>query len=113
MNQTQTINWPGVSGREYLYYIYPIGSSFKKVPGNYIFAKQTNPGYWTPCYIGQTKNLDERLENHEKEVCARRHGATHIHAHLTNGGEVVRKAEEKDLILRWKPPCNQQAWEDI
>jgi hypothetical protein len=108
MNETQTILWPGQSGKEYRYWIYPMGSSFKEEPGNYIFAKQTQPGHWTPCYKGQSNNLSARLENHEKEHCAKRHGATHIHAHLTSGGESVRKAEERDLIIRWKPPCNDQ-----
>ncbi|MFA5293773.1 MAG: GIY-YIG nuclease family protein [Phycisphaerae bacterium] len=108
MSEAQTILWPGLSGKEYKYGIYPIGTSFKKEPGNYIFAKQNTQGYWTPCYIGQTENLDERLGNHEKEACAKRNGATHIHVHLTSGGESIRKAEEKDLIQKWKPPCNEQ-----
>jgi hypothetical protein len=108
MSETPSILWQGKSGKDYKYWIYPIGTSFKEEPGNYIFAKQTQPNYWAPCYIGQSKNLNDRLENHEKEGCAKRQGATHIHAHLTNGGEAVRKAEEKDLIIRWKPPCNDQ-----
>lgn len=108
MSEARTIMWLGQSGEEYKYWIYPIGFSFKKEPGNYIFAKETKPNSWSPRYIGQTKNLDERLGDHEKEVCAKRHGATHIHAHLTSGGESIRKAEERDLILRWQPPCNEQ-----
>jgi len=106
MSEESTIMWPGLSGKEYKYWIYPIGSSFKKEPGNYLFGKETRPGYWSSCYIGQTENLDERLGDHEKEACAKRNGATHIHAHLTGGGEVVRRAEEKDLIAKWNPPCN-------
>lgn len=108
MTEAPTIMWSGKSGKEYKYWIYPIGTSFKEEPGNYIFAKETKPGYWLPCYIGQTEDLDDRLGDHEKEACAKRHGATHIHTHLTSGGETVRKAEEKDLILRWNPPCNEQ-----
>jgi hypothetical protein len=108
MAEARTINWQGQTGKEYQYWIYPIGNSFKEEPGNYIFAKETKPGYWKPCYIGQTENLDKRLGDHEKESCAIRNGATHIHAHLNNGGEATRKAEEKDLIQEWKPPCNEQ-----
>lgn len=59
MSEAQTIIWPGQSDEEYKYWIYPIGSSFKKEPGNYIFAKQTKPNTWSSCYIGQTKNVDE------------------------------------------------------
>lgn len=108
MAEAPTILWPGQSGTEYKYWIYPIDFSFKKEPGNYIFAKETSPQKWTPCYIGQTNNLDERLDDHNEEECAKRHGATHIHAHLTSGGKDVRKAEEKDLIMRWDPSCNDQ-----
>lgn len=108
MTQTPTIMWPGQSGKQYNYYIYPIGRSFNDEPGNYIFAKESTPGRWSPCYVGQTENLDKRLGDHEQEACAKRNGATHIHAHLSSGGEAVRKAEEKDLIVKWKPPCNDQ-----
>jgi hypothetical protein len=108
MSDVPTINWQGKSGTQYRYWIYPIETTFKEESGNYIFAKQTRPGYWAPCYIGQTKNLGDRLGNHEKEACAKRSGATHIHVHGNGNGETHRKAEEKDLILKWQPPCNDQ-----
>jgi hypothetical protein len=108
MAEPLIIMWHGLSGKEYKYWIYPIGTSFKEEPGNYIFAKETKPGHWSPCYIGQTENLDQRLGYHEKETCAKRNGATHIHTHLTSGGETVRRAEERDLLQKWKPPCNEQ-----
>jgi len=101
------VNWPGKSGKTYEYYVHPIGTAFVSKPGNYIYAASAG-GKWKACYIGQTKDLKERLADHEKEACAKRHGATHIHAHVTTGGEVVRKAEEKDLILAHQPPCNDQ-----
>ena len=108
MSEEQTIVWEGKTGAGYKYWIHPIGTTFKEVAGNYVFAKETRPGYWAPCYIGQTNNLNERLNNHEKEACAKRNGATHIHAHTDGSGETVRCAEEKDLILKWQPPCNEQ-----
>jgi len=107
MTEAQTIMWPGKSGKEYQYWIHPINADFKDSAGNYIFAKETSPGRWSPIYIGQTNSLKTRLYDHEKEACAKRNGATHIHAH-TSGGEDARRAEEKDLITRWKPPCNEQ-----
>jgi hypothetical protein len=108
MADAPLINWLGNSGKSYQYWIYPIGTEFKEEPGNYIFAKETSPSKWSPCYIGQTDNLDRRLGDHEKEACAKRQDATHIHTHLSPGGETIRKTEEKDLILKWKPPCNEQ-----
>ena len=106
MADDPTINWSGKSSQTYQYYIYPIGTSLKAEPGNYIFAKETKPGYWRPIYIGQTSNLAQRLGDHEKEECAKQNGATHIHAHLNSSGESARRAEESDLIAKWSPVCN-------
>ncbi len=103
-----TINWPGASGREYKHWIYPIGTSFKDEPGNYVFAKETSPGRWTPIYVGETESLRDRLPNHEKLRCVLGNGGTHIHAHVTSGGQQARLAEEADLRWKWNPPCNEQ-----
>lgn len=102
---TQTILWPGESGTKYKYWIYPIGKQLAAKGGNYIFAKKNAKGHWVPIYIGQTKNLNERFDNHHKADCINRNGATHIHAHL-EPSEAARLAEETDLVRRWKPPCN-------
>lgn len=108
MSEAPEVTWTGSSGRKYKYRSYPLGTSFTEVPGNYIYAKQTTPGRWSACYIGQTDNLGQRLADHEKESCAKRYGATHIHVHRNDSGESTRKAEEKDLILGAQPPCNDQ-----
>lgn len=102
------IYWEGQSGQKYGYWILKIGAKFKAEPGNYIYAKETSQGRWTPVYIGQTSNLNERLAGHSEEQCARRNGATHIHAHTSSDKESERKAEEKDLIQKWAPVCNDQ-----
>jgi len=103
-----TIKWTGISDKEYTYYIYPIDTfNPKSDGGNYLFAMETKPGSYKPVYVGQTNDLKERLGDHEKETCARRNGATHIHAHL-NGNKQSRLDEEKDIIKRWKPVCNDQ-----
>jgi hypothetical protein len=102
---TATIEWPGLSGNSYRYEIYRIGTPLKALGGNYVFAKETSPGRWTPVYIGQTANLSERFDNHHKAACVKRHGATHIHVHLELS-ERKRLDEETDLCRRWNPPCN-------
>lgn len=104
----QTIMWPGASGHVYKYWISPIDSSFKDEPGNYIFAKESSPGQWTPIYIGETESLKDRLSNHEKLTCVKRYRGTHIHTHTTSDGEQVRKAEEADLLSKWETPCNKE-----
>ena len=102
---TPDIEWEGKSGKGYGYWIYPIGTSFKDQPGNYIYAKEVQRGRWRPLYVGQTSSLATRLADHEKEACATRSGATHVHAHVS-GGETKRRQEEVDLIRKWTPVCN-------
>ena len=111
MGEVPTINWPGLSGLEYKYWIYAIGAPMKSQPGNFIFARQTESTTWLPCYIGQCLDLKaDRLDSHQR-ACIRKQGATHIHAHLSSSKESVRMAEETDLSLRLRPPCND-AFED-
>ncbi|MGA2802546.1 MAG: hypothetical protein ABSE97_09310 [Verrucomicrobiota bacterium] len=102
------INWPGKSGKEYKYEIYPIDASFNPEPANYIYAKQSEDGSWTPLYIAQTRDLRQRLEGFEKQTLAIHNGATHIHVHISNEGQAARCSEERDLILCWQPVCNDR-----
>ena len=102
-----TCDWTGKSGKKYKYYVHPLGANFKDEGGNYIFCKKNPQGRWTPQYVGQTNSLKDRLGHHEKEACAKRNGATHIHAHL-NSTESSRLVEEKDLVTNYKPTCNEQ-----
>jgi hypothetical protein len=109
MADERTIMWSGISGEKFKYWINPIGTSYEKVPGNYIFAKETSPNKWTPIYVGETDNLDRRLSNpdeHEKLPCVRRHGGTHIHSHRSVDNGAIRRKEEADIRDNWKPPCN-------
>ncbi len=100
------IYWIGESGRKYGYWIHHMEARFRKVAGNIIFAKQTEAGEWVPVYIGQTRNFDEGLADHDKEVCAQKNGASHVHAHHSSPSEDVREAEKDDLVSKWKPVCN-------
>lgn len=105
--ESNVVNWPGKSGKTYRYQYYIIGEKLKAEPGNYIFAKVVN-NIWVPIYVGETEDLDQRVATHEKRECARKNGATHIHAHLTPGTRQVRLDEETDLRQNFSPPCNEQ-----
>lgn len=100
--------WEGESGKTYRYKIYGIGTSFKDMPGNYIFTKKANFNKWLPIYIGETDSLENRLSNHEKLPCVERNGGTHIHVHSSSSDEEIRCSEEVDLINKWNPSCNKE-----
>lgn len=104
----RTILWSGASNKQYKYWIYDVNTSFKDEPGNYIYAKESSPGRWSPIYIGETESLEDRLSNHPKLPCIRRHGGTHVHVHISSSDEEVRRAEEADLLEKWNPPCNKE-----
>ena len=100
------INWPGQSGKEYQYEVFPIDTAFQAMPGNFIYAKQAEDGSWIPIYITQTRDMHQRLEGHVSMDDAVANGATHIHMHYCTTGQAARCTEERDLIQRWQPVCN-------
>ena len=104
--ESSTYNWPGQSGKEYPYEIYPVDAAFKPWPGNYIYAKQLADGDWAPIYIAQTRDLHQRLEGNVSLADAMANGATHVHAHYSTTGQSGRHDEERDLVQRWHPVCN-------
>jgi hypothetical protein len=99
-------SWGGQSGKEYQYEIHPIDTTFKPLPGNFIYAKQLEDGDWIPIYIAQTRDMHQRLEGHVSVNDAIANGATHIHVHYCTAGQAARCTEERDLVQRWKPVCN-------
>ena len=104
----ETCGWTGQSGTRYEYKIYRVGTKFKALPGNYIFAKINARGYWEAIYAGETENLSTRFDNHHRQHCINLQGATHIHVHVNYGGSDARRAEERDIRLANDPPCNRQ-----
>ncbi len=101
-----SFTWPGQSGTEYSYEIYPVDTGFKALPGIYIYARQSEDGSWTPIYIAATRDLHQRLEGHVRLANAVENGATHLHAHYCTAGQGARCTEERDLVARWQPVCN-------
>jgi hypothetical protein len=87
--------------------VYPFATSFRPLPGNYIYAQQTEDGQWIPLYIAQTRDLHQRLEGHVSVDDAVARGATHLHAHYCSSGQAARCTEERDLIQQWQPVCNE------
>jgi len=100
------VDWTGQSGRHYQYKAYPITTPFRPLPGNFIYAKRDANGQWIPVYIAQSRDLHQRLEGRVSVDSAIQHGATHVHAHYDSAGQAARCSEERDLIDRWHPSCN-------
>ena len=106
MAQNPTVTFTGGSGKKYEFTAYLAGTNFKAIAAVYIFTKQVGSSY-TRLYIGQTDNLDERISNHEKWPCVRRHGVNTICVLVTSGA-FSRLQIESDLLALGNPPCNDQ-----
>lgn len=108
MSEPHEIYWNGESGTKYQFWIYDRGTTFREpCPGIYLHAKQLKPHRWVPVYIGQTENINARSPKRQLRECVDHHGATHIHVRIVEG-EDDRVAEEKDLLQKWKTPCNRR-----
>ncbi len=101
--------WFGESRRLYEYDVFPIGTTFKAVPGNYIFVRETARGIYSPIYIGETEYLFEGFDNHHRMSCIRREEATHIHVRRNEDGVMARRREKRDLLTNLipVPTCNE------
>ncbi|MFC1845817.1 hypothetical protein ACFLYM_00180 [Chloroflexota bacterium] len=108
MTELLAMEWPGLSGRKYVYWIYDIGTVFAPAEGNYIFMKEVSSHTWEPVYIGQTADLHDLPENEYTMPCIRLEGATHVCVHESSEDEDVRRAEVSDLIRNYYPVCNNQ-----
>ncbi|OLE51127.1 MAG: hypothetical protein AUG51_24105 [Acidobacteria bacterium 13_1_20CM_3_53_8] len=60
-------------------------------------------------YIGQTDNLKRRMAEHQCNLlhCMHRYGPTYVLAEVIYN-EATRCARERELILAYRPPCNQR-----
>jgi hypothetical protein len=103
---SDTIDWPGKSGKTYRYWFSAFTDSFKDEGGNYMFVMQLPNGNYLPAYIGQAVSLNGRIPNHDRMEEAKGVGATQVMSHTTPAGEQARLDEEQDLIELWQPALN-------
>lgn len=106
MTEVHAIEWPGISGRKYSYWIYEIGTVFAPAPGNYIFVKEVEPYTWEPVYVGQTSDLHNLPAAEYIMPCIHDQGATHVCVHETGDDEEDRCTEVLDLVSNYCPECN-------
>ena len=106
------INWTGFNGKVYRTELYPIGTSFRNIPGVYIFCKRHLVDRWLSIYVGETgdfqQRLYENLASHHRWDLIRRDDATHVCVLQVPGGRTSRLQIETDLRHGLNPPRNQQ-----
>ncbi len=101
MTDREKCTWNGKSGTSYVYYVYSLPTTFDpNQVGNYIYTKKNQTGQWFPIYIGQGDLRERVSDSHHRASCIKARGASHVHAHLSQG-ENTRKGEEADLLANY------------
>lgn len=105
-----TLTLTGASGTKYAFNVYPYDTEFKAIGTVYYISKRTEKadgtGSHDKIYIGETGDLVERFDNHNKEPCFFMHSANCISIHQESN-ENKRLIIEEDLIDAYNPPCNE------
>ncbi|WP_338467057.1 GIY-YIG nuclease family protein [Novosphingobium sp. ZN18A2] len=112
MANSETVTAAGISGTNYEFFVHPIGTTYKPISGVYIFLNQTAQGQWNALYVGETSDLNQRLnaalQGHNAWPRISKHRATHIATRAVSGGLDARLKIETDLRHGLNPPCNDQ-----
>lgn len=96
----------GASGKDYVFGVYPTGTKFTTVGGNYcILALDKAKNQYLVVYTGQTGDLSTRFADHHKDACFKRNSETHI-AVRGEKSDQARLSVERDLIGSYAPTCN-------
>lgn len=108
MSKYGTVTFTGASGSKYEFDAYPISTEFNSGGAIYFITKRTvsnGKASHTRIYVGQTKDISERFDDHHKQDCFDKHGANCICVH-GDSNESSRLKKESDLIENYDPPCN-------
>ena len=116
----QTITLKGTMGSTYEFEIYPMSrfGSFdclESVEAVYVFARQKSNKKFRAVYIGETKNVDDRLdEDHHQIDCIREKKATHIFIYRDEEDPLLEEAYYRRIIeddlMHYRPECQPDRW---
>ena len=105
------ITFTGKSTKKYDFNLYERDTSFKALPGIYVFLREEIKSF-KMLYIGQTssfqKRIDVKLKEHDQYLCFLRNNYTHIAVLTIRNGEEKRLNIETDLRHNYTTLCNQQ-----
>ena len=99
----------GISSLQF--HVHPVGTNYKEIGGVYLFLAKTTNGTWDLLYIGETSNLNERLnarlQSHQAWPCGRNKGCSHFGTRAVSGHQ-TRLDLETRLRHKYNTPCNRQ-----
>lgn len=112
-----TITIQGMSGTNYIFNVYgftyfsDLVDTFKSISALYAFTRRFPQGMSFThdlIYVGETRDLSTRFNNHHKENCIMNGSANCICIHSFYGTELERLAAETDILNAFDLPCNDK-----
>ena len=107
---------------DYEFVAYPISrlgklKDLKGVKAVYVFLRAKKKEKVKFIYIGETKNVYERLDSgHHRYKCIKKEGATHILIHMDENNPLLRTKEGRqfveDDLMHYRPACQPERWSD-
>lgn len=107
MSKITTLIFTANDGQTFNFSVYRKETQFKPIPALYAFMKRGEDGRYRVLYIGKTKDLSTRFDNHHKWDEASRLGFEYI-AVCTDITLAMLDVAEKGLIAHYRPRCNEQ-----
>lgn len=110
MKKLGKITLEGASGASYRFSVYPWDAEFGAVSGVYMVTKRrTRPGgrhTHSRIYAGQTGDLSAQVSAHRRSATLKDREANCVCVHA-EPAESTRLKIESDLMLKFRPPCNE------
>lgn len=117
-NLGKTTSLTGQSGKKYSFKLYSfdeyedVKNAWEHFPALYLFTRRymSNGAYYhTYLYLGETGDVATRFQSHHKESCIKSHGSNCIGIYPDVPEDEKKRLEiEKDILLNYQFPCNDQ-----
>ena len=100
----------GRSGQAYRFKVYALGTKLRRLSGVYVVTnrRRDEQGKYrhVVLYVGQTEDLSQPFDQHQKAAEFQRCGANSI-CLQSDDSEESRVAKQRDLVTALRPACNE------
>ncbi|MDD3761190.1 MAG: hypothetical protein PHO57_10220 [Acidithiobacillus sp.] len=76
--------------------------------GVYVILGRSGGTNWSVVDIGESQSVRERVETHDRQPCWQRHGYQVLAVAALYVNERQRMTIEKELRIRYTPPCGEK-----
>lgn len=83
-------------------------SALHSLSGVYVILGRSGNSNWNVVDVGESAQVRDRVENHDRRPCWQRHGHAELAAAAFYTDERQRRLIEQSLRLSYRPPCGHR-----